>query len=46
MFFMKQTGLFRGVYDFEDTSGGLMAAKVPLVGTADLYDGTAMMAQN
>jgi len=40
---MKQDGLFRGIYEFEDPSGGLLAAKVPFSGTADLYDGTAVV---
>lgn len=40
---MKQDGIFRGIYEFEDPSGGLLASKVPLNGTADLYDGTAII---
>ena len=39
----QQQGFFRGVYEFEDPSGGLLAAKVPAVGSADLYDGTAII---
>lgn len=39
----KQTTLFRGIYEFEDPSGCLLAAKVPAAGTADLYDGTAVI---
>ena len=40
---MKQTGLYRGIYEFEDPSGGLLVSKVPLTGTADLYDATAII---
>ena len=40
---MKQRGIFSGIYEFEDPSGGLLASKVPLNGTADLYDGTAVI---
>lgn len=40
---MKQTNLFRGIYEFEDPSGGLLAAKIPHSGSADLYDGTTVV---
>ena len=39
----EQTGLFRGIYEFEDPAGTLLAAKSPVVGTADLFDGTAVV---
>lgn len=35
-----QSGFFKGIYEFEDPSGALIAAKVPAAGTADLYSGT------
>lgn len=35
--------MFRGIYEFEDPSGCLLAAKVPAVGTSDLYAGTAIL---
>ena len=38
-----QSLLFRGIYEFEDPSGSLLAAKTPAFGTADLYDGTAIV---
>lgn len=38
----KQTTLFRGIYEFEDPSGCLLAARIPLSGSADLYKGTAV----
>lgn len=40
---LKQSGVFRGIYEFEDPSGGLLAAKVPYSGSADLYDGTVII---
>lgn len=39
----QQSALFRGIYEFEDPSGALLAAKVPAVGSADLFDGTAVL---
>ena len=39
----KQSTFFRGIYDFEDPSGALVAAKVPAVGSVDLYSGTAVI---
>lgn len=39
----KQQGMFRGIYEFEDPSGTLLAAKVPHTGSADLYDGTVVV---
>lgn len=38
-----QTLLFRGIYEFEDPSGTLLATKVPYVGSADLYNGTIVI---
>ena len=40
---LKQSGLFKGIYEFEDPSGGLLAAKVPYNGSADLYNGTVII---
>ena len=40
---MKQSELFRGIYEFEDPSGAILAAKVPLSGSAALYDGTTIV---
>ncbi len=40
---MKQETFYRGIYEFEDPSGGLIAAKVPASGSVDLYDGTAVV---
>lgn len=39
----EQSLLFRGIYEFDDPSGTLIAAKVPAVGSADLYDGTVVL---
>jgi membrane protease subunit (stomatin/prohibitin family) len=39
----EQSTFFRGIYEFEDPSGNLLAAKVPYQGTADLYDGTVVV---
>lgn len=39
----QQSILFKGIYEFEDPSGVLVAAKVPSVGTADLYSGTKIV---
>lgn len=40
---MAQKGIYRGIYEFEDPSGGLLASKVPSHGSADLYDGTVVI---
>ena len=40
---LKQSGVFKGVYEFEDPSGGLLAAKIPYAGSADLYNGTVVI---
>lgn len=40
---LKQTELFRGIYDFQDPSGSLLAARVPYEGHADLYHGTTLV---
>ena len=40
---LKQSLLFKGIYEFEDPAGTLLAAKSPAYGTADLYDGTAIV---
>ena len=39
----EQSSIFKGIYEFEDQSGVLVAAKVPPVGTADLYSGTKIV---
>lgn len=39
----EQSLLFRGIYEFEDQSGTLLAAKIPPNGSADLYDGTVVV---
>lgn len=39
----NQSGLFKGIYEFEDLSGTLLAAKVPASGTVDLYSGTVVV---
>ena len=39
----KQSTLFKGIYEFEDPSGTLLAGKVPAVGTVDLFSGTAVI---
>ena len=39
----EQSLLFKGIYEFEDPSGILVAAKVPPTGTADLYSGTTII---
>lgn len=38
-----QTLTTRGIYEFEDPSGTMLAAKVPYVGSVDLYDGTIVV---
>lgn len=39
----EQGTIFKGIFEFEDPSGVLVAGKVPAVGTADLYSGTAIV---
>lgn len=41
----QQSSLFKGIYEFEDPSGVLVAAKVPPQGTADLYSGTRIIVE-
>ncbi len=38
-----QGTIFKGIYEFEDSSGSLVAAKLPVTGTADLYSGTIII---
>lgn len=40
---LKQSDLFKGIYEFEDPSGTLLAAKVPHQGSVDLFDGTVLV---
>lgn len=40
---LKQEGLYKGIYEFEDPSGGLLAAKVPFSGSAALYRNTVVI---
>ena len=39
----QQGMIFKGIYDFEDPSGILVAAKSPIAGNADLYSGTTVI---
>ncbi|MBY0553617.1 SPFH domain-containing protein [bacterium] len=39
----NQSAFFKGIYEFEDLSGTLLAAKVPASGTVDLYTGTVVV---
>lgn len=39
----SHSSFFRGIYEFEDPSGVLVAAKVPATGSVDLYSGTAVI---
>lgn len=39
----KQSLFFKGIFEFEDPSGVLVAAKIPASGSADLYSGTAIV---
>lgn len=39
----QQSVLFKGIYEFEDPIGVLLASKVPPAGTADLYSGTKII---
>ncbi len=38
-----QSLFFRGIYEFEDPSAALLAAKIPAVGTVDLFAGTVVV---
>jgi len=38
-----QTLIFKGIYEFEDPSGSLLAARIPQVGSVDLFRGTAVV---
>ena len=40
---MYQSSVFRGIYEFEDPGGCLLATRIPHVGSADLYSGTAII---
>lgn len=39
----QQTLLYRGIYEFDDPSGTLLAVRIPQNGSADLYAGTAVI---
>ena len=39
----QQSTYFRGIYEFEDPSGTLLAARIPNDGSADLYSGTVIV---
>lgn len=39
----QQGMIFKGIYEFEDPSGILLAAKSPIAGEADLYTGTTII---
>lgn len=39
----KQGSVFKGVYEFEDPGGCLLAARIPHIGSVDLYSGTAVL---
>lgn len=38
-----QNGLFQGVYEFQDPSGTLLAARVPASGSLEIHDGTTLV---
>jgi membrane protease subunit (stomatin/prohibitin family) len=38
-----QNGLYQGIYEFQDPSGTLLAARIPAAGSIDLYDGTTVI---
>ena len=40
---LHQQSVFRGIYEFEDPGGCLLAARIPHIGSADLYSGTAII---
>lgn len=39
----RQSGLFQGIYEFQDPSGTLLAARIPADGSLDLYDQTTVI---
>jgi len=39
----QQSSVFRGIYEFEDPGGCLVAARIPATGSAALYSGTAVV---
>ena len=39
----NQSLFLRGIYEFDDPAGATLAARVPAVGTADLYSGTRIL---
>lgn len=39
----QQSLVFKNIYEFNDPSGSLLAAKVPPLSSVDLYDGTAVV---
>ena len=39
----EQSSIFKGIYEFEDPSGTLIAAKIPHIGSVDLFAGTAVI---
>ena len=39
----QQYAVFKGIYEFEDPGGTLIAARIPYSGTADLYSGTTIL---
>jgi membrane protease subunit (stomatin/prohibitin family) len=39
----KQTRIFQGIYEFEDPSGQLLAARTPQSGSIDLFQGTTVL---
>ncbi len=39
----KQGTIFKGIYEYSDPSGTLIAAKIPASGSADLYSGTRVI---
>ena len=39
----EQFLFFKGIYEFEDPSGGLLAARIPQVGTADIFRDTVVL---
>jgi len=39
----EQGNIFKGIFEFEDPSGSLIASKFPITGTADLYSGTVII---
>ncbi|MFM8269854.1 MAG: SPFH domain-containing protein [Pseudomonadota bacterium] len=40
---LKQNWVFRGIYEFEDPSGSIIAARVPQHQSADLFDNTVVV---